>query len=120
MSISILIVDDHRSYAKSLALALTGFGFNTSYAINPEGAFSLVSKQKFDVLIIDFDMPEVKGDEMAQKLDEIQIIDQKILISGFDLRKANEDYKFDMVMSKPLDMYILEEMLNELNRIKKS
>lgn len=113
MSLSILIVDDHQSYARSLALALTGFGYPTKIACNIEQATNHVRIRQFDVLIIDYDMPEIKGYELASKLDDIQLIDLKVLISGHQLMNSIGNYPFDLIMSKPLDLTLLENQLNK-------
>ena len=111
MSLSVLIVDDHRSYARSLALALTGFGYHAEFACNAEQAYNHVVERHYDVLIIDYDMPEIKGDSLALKLDEIQSIDLIILISGHQLKDLYHYIPFKLIMSKPLDLNILEDKL---------
>jgi len=113
VSLSVLIVVDHRSYARSLALALTGFGYRAEVACDSEQASNQVTKQQFDVLIIDYDMLEIKGDNLALKLDKIQSINLKILISGHQLKDSSDKYSFDLTMSKPLDLTILEQQLNK-------
>ncbi len=65
---NILIAEDEKSIANSLEKNLTEEGFNTKIAVNGEEAISLVKNNNFDMLILDWRMPELTGLEVCKIL----------------------------------------------------
>ena len=57
----ILVIDDQKDLAEVLLLALTQHGFEVKVASSGSEAIYLCSREKFDLLITDLNMPEMDG-----------------------------------------------------------
>ncbi len=57
----ILVVEDEEMIAKPLAMKLRLSGFEVNNAFNGEEALDVLSKEKYDLIILDLMMPKVDG-----------------------------------------------------------
>ncbi len=64
----VLIVDDNEDNHKLLDRLLVGVGARTSYAPNGQAALDQTSRESFDVVIMDIQMPEMDGYETTRRL----------------------------------------------------
>jgi len=76
-----LILDDDPVYLKLASRMLKG-DFTVYTALRPSVAFDLLSKEKIDVLICDFHLPEMNGVEVVKKVKELHPETDVIMISG--------------------------------------
>lgn len=77
----ILVVDDDASVRSSLKILLTIDRHEVTEAANGQDALYLFTGAPFDLVIIDYFMPDMLGDELAQNL-------RRILIGGDDAADA--------------------------------
>ena len=63
---SILIVDDEELFGTILRRLLEQEGFVVSCCINPSEAILLSQKRKFDIIVTDYDMPEMNGADLTR------------------------------------------------------
>lgn len=68
MNSIILIVEDEKSIADSLAFALKKEGFETVKASDGEAAISTFRKIKPDLVILDLMLPKIAGDEVCRRI----------------------------------------------------
>ncbi|GAK58848.1 PAS/PAC domain-containing protein [Candidatus Vecturithrix granuli] len=112
---NILLVDDRPENLLVLEGVLDGEGYNLHKANSGPEALRIVLKQPFDLILLDVQMPEMDGFEVARLLrgkkesKEIPIIfitaiskEAKYVSRGFEL--GAENYLF-----KPIDPNILKE-----------
>ena len=104
---SILIVDDNMDNIQVLGGILKSEGLDVEFALNGQSALDWAGKQKFDIILLDINMPEMDGYEVCSHIkndpdnNEIPIIfitantDSESLIKGFD--SGGVDY-----ITKPL------------------
>jgi len=64
----ILIIDDDRRHGESLGDLLTTRGHEAYYALNYTEARWFAGLFRFDLSVIDFDLPEMAGAEVARRL----------------------------------------------------
>jgi CheY-like chemotaxis protein len=64
----VLIVDDNEDNHRLLDKLLVGVGAKTSYASSGQDALDQVSRELFDVIIMDIQMPEMDGYETTRRL----------------------------------------------------
>jgi len=76
-----LILDDDPVYLK-LAAKMLKEDFNVYTALRPSVAFDLLSKERIDVLICDFHLPEMNGVEVVKRVKELNPKTDVIMISG--------------------------------------
>ncbi len=64
----ILIAEDSRVISDVMRLNLNRAGFVTETALNGRLAWGRLQSEPFDLLITDFQMPEIEGDELCRLL----------------------------------------------------
>ncbi len=81
----ILVVDDEAEVRKSLQRLVTRFGYTAKSAASAEEADRLLGQERFDVMLLDIELPRMKGVEFlnwALKRDpELAVI----MLTGLDL-----------------------------------
>jgi len=65
---SILIVDDEELFATILRRLLEREGYIISYCNNPSDAILLSQKRKFDIIVTDYNMPEMNGADFTRAM----------------------------------------------------
>jgi len=80
---SILIVDDDVSVRKTLSSILSAEGYVVEAVDNGKEALKAVEKQLFDVVLIDIELPDIKGVDLLSKLKQKQPRMVRIIITGF-------------------------------------
>ena len=65
--IKALIVDDDQSICDMLSLFLESKGISTDYAYTGEDALNLLKEKKYDLLIVDQNLPDMKGSELVRR-----------------------------------------------------
>ena len=100
----ILIVDDESSIRRALHNTLHGMGFNVDDASNGEEALQLVHEEKYDVVLLDINMPGIGGiracREMRRSLPRLGILMLTVRDSEED-KVAALDAGADDYITKP-------------------
>jgi CheY-like chemotaxis protein len=65
---SVLVVEDNPAVCKFMAIAMESFGCKVMKAENGEVAYGLFMKNRFDLVITDFQMPVMNGPALIRKL----------------------------------------------------
>jgi two-component system response regulator HydG len=81
----ILVIDDNLSFLKSMRLALGKLGFECQISQTVEVALELLEKEKYEMIICDYFMPECDGKEALKKLGDSHPEVQLILTSSYPL-----------------------------------
>jgi len=69
--IKILLVEDDKKFAESLARILTNEGYEVLHAEKPQTAISYCKLQHFDAAVVDCMLPQMNGIDLSVKLKEI-------------------------------------------------
>ena len=115
----VLVVDDNRDGASSLAGMLDMMGNDTQTAFDGAQAVDVAEAFKPDVILMDIGMPKLNGYDACRRIREqpwgrnIVIVAQTGWGQEDDRRKAHEA-GFDFHMVKPVEPAALEKMLIEL------
>ena len=121
----ILIMDDEEMVRNSVGEILKIIGYDVGYAQDGSEAIELYRKAKesahpFDAVILDLTVPGgVGGVEAARKLREIDPRVKAIVSSGYsnDPVMANfRDYGFNAVITKPIKVADLSNVLSKMTR----
>ncbi|MBN2520717.1 MAG: response regulator [Bacteroidales bacterium] len=98
---NILIVDDTPKNLQVLGSMLIQQNYQIEYAINGKAALEWVNEKPFDLILLDFRMPEMDGFEVCQQIKnnpatkDIPIIfltaktDTDSIVQGFDIGAAD-------------------------------
>jgi CheY-like chemotaxis protein len=69
----ILLVDDDKDMCESLADVLTiDSNYTTRYCTKPQEAVKLIKEESFDLIILDYKMPEMNGLELMKSIREVK------------------------------------------------
>jgi len=63
---AILLVDDNRAVRNAVGDVLRDAGYSVSEAASGSEALSLLERSPFDLLMVDYLLPEMKGDAIAK------------------------------------------------------
>jgi len=113
---SILIVEDEGSLRKALGALLRSAGYEVSEVTDGEGAFSILQKNKFDLVLTDLMMKKVSGEEILKRVKQISPETEVVIITGYGtIQSAVESIKsgaFDYI-TKP---FKTEEILKVIQK----
>jgi len=115
-SLKILVVDDEPSVLVSLQMLLTHLGHVVQTTDSGMAALEQLTKETFDLVLTDYFMPDMRGDELARHLKRRYPSLRIIMISAYaDVVKADclDRGLVDYVLSKPFDIPQLKEAMNQ-------
>ena len=120
LSRRILVVDDNRDAATSLAQLLQLCGHETHIAHDGLQAVQIAQSFRPDVVLLDIGLPKLNGFEVAQKIRQQAWGRDMVLVAltGWgqdeDRRKSSEA-GFNAHLVKPVDPFVLMELLGAMN-----
>lgn len=117
----ILVVDDNRDTADSLALMLEALGHESRTAYDGAKAIALADEFRPDVILMDIGMPRFNGFQAAQRIRAQPWADRVVLIAitGWDRdedRLCSKEAGFDAHLAKPVDLELLFRLLSAMNQ----
>lgn len=83
----ILLVDDDKNYGFALKTLLGAKGLDIKNFINPEEALEYLKTNKVDVILLDYYMPEMTGEEFLKKFREFNLDTIVFLQTAFSEEK---------------------------------
>lgn len=113
----ILVVDDEPFVCEAVKMMLAFDGHDVVTANSAKEAMGLFDKDKFDVVITDFAMPGMKGDELAAALKARAPGQPVVMITAYAemLQSAGKALPgVDFVVSKPFLLEHLREALSSV------
>jgi PAS domain S-box-containing protein len=114
----ILVVDDNRDAAQSLAIVLRAWGHEVEIALNGNDALDTAGQFRPQVVLLDIGMPRMSGYEVAQHLRRLSGLGAALLLvamTGFGTeedQQRSREAGFDCHLLKPVDPTELEEILS--------
>lgn len=109
----ILLVDDEGLLRDALRLLLMQVGYKVVEANNGAEALGLFARERFDLVMTDYEMPFLKGNELATRIRRMAPRQPILMMTGFG-HSASEDNPVDAVISKPLDFERLRMLMEYL------
>lgn len=118
----ILLVDDNRQSARSLAVLLRAMGHEVTVATNGITALEEASKLHPDVMLLDIGLPGLDGYEVARRLKQDSQFANTLLIaiSGYGTeedRRRSQAVGFNAHLIKPVDIPALRAVLAHPERL---
>jgi PAS domain S-box-containing protein len=115
----VLVVDDNRDSAESLALLLRLFGNDVRTAHDGRQGLVVAETYRPDVVLLDIGLPGLNGYEVARQLRERPKLAGVVLVAltGFGTEEDRRQARaagFDHHMVKPVDLDALQELLVSL------
>ena len=113
----ILVVDDDPLVADSVRRMLVFDGHHVELALGSEEALALFANHGFDLALVDYEMPLMKGDQLAAALKAMAPALPVVLFTGYEeaVRETlAASGSVDAILGKPFDLEELRRTLAEL------
>jgi DNA-binding NtrC family response regulator len=121
MKVKVLIADDEKEYAETLAQRLTIRGFDVTPVFSGQSALDIMEKVDIDVVLLDVKMPEISGIDALKAMKKLKPLIPVIMLTGEGtVENAISGMKlgaFDFLL-KPAETELLEEKINEAYAIR--
>jgi CheY-like chemotaxis protein len=114
---SILVVDDEPLVCDALKMLLSFDGHKVQVAANGAEALAIYDHEAFDLVITDFEMPSMKGDELAAAIKARAPKQPVVMITAYAemLNAAGNPLKgVDYLISKP---FLLENLREAIAKV---
>ena len=110
----ILLVDDQRPVRDAINLLLGLDEHAVIGAANGAEALALFQPGYFDLVITDFEMPQMKGDELAARIKQVSPSQPILMITAYAERLDDADHSVDAVLNKPFQLEDLRRAIAAL------
>jgi CheY-like chemotaxis protein len=80
----ILVADNEKNFVEMLRERLSGHGHSVDVALDGEAALELIKMNKYDIMFLDHNMPEMTGLEIAKYAKEHNINSKTVMITGYE------------------------------------
>jgi CheY-like chemotaxis protein len=110
----ILVVDDEPLVRDSVRMVLAFDGYEVQTASGGTEALELLEHESFDLVITDFNMPGIKGDELAVKIKARWPRKPVIMLTAFaeNIRASGNPLPgVDALLSKPFDLTVFRAVV---------
>ena len=114
---NILVVDDEPLVCDAVKMMLDFDGHVVATANNGKDALALFEQSKFDLIITDFEMPGMKGDELAAAIKARAPKQPVVMITAYSemlQASGNPLTGVDFVISKP---FLLENLREAIAKV---
>jgi two-component system NtrC family response regulator len=104
---NILVVEDNKETGEILTETLSQKGYNTFYQEDGEGAFAFFNNNPIDLILLDYKLPGISGEEFFQKVKQINPTIPVIFMTAFSsVEKAVKLLKMGAYsyLTKPIEL----------------
>lgn len=116
---NVMVVEDDKLLNWSLASSLSKWGFEVQPVYTGREALAQIEKSGFDVVLLDYRLPDLDGLSIAKLLRQRQPDTVIFLLTAFQLNELPLDAGLiDSYFNKPLDLQQLHQALEEIPRLR--
>lgn len=110
----ILLVDDQQPVREAIHLLLGLDEHKVVEASSGAEALELFRRDCFDLVITDFEMPRMKGSELATRIKQLVPAQPIIMITAYAEQLGDSNNPVDAILNKP---FHLEDLRQEMARL---
>ena len=110
----ILLVDDQEEVRETVRLLLSLDEHSVVEARNGQEALELFAPGRFDLVITDFAMPVMRGDEMSKNIKQLAPTQPILMITGSAEKFGGIEATVDNLLKKPFGFEDLRHAVAEL------
>ena len=111
---SILVAEDDPGARESLYLLLKIDRHAVVTAANGKEALGLFAQRPFDLVIVDYAMPEMQGHDLARNIRQINPAQPILMVTAYFEKLVDSDIPVDAVLSKPFGVDELRRAIARL------
>jgi PAS domain S-box-containing protein len=115
---TVLVVDDEEFIRLTLSTMLTDLGYSVTAAAGGKEAIDLLTKRKkYQVILLDMNMPQVSGKKVFQKIKSLKLKSKVIISSGYNdaiIEGSTFAKQIDGFLQKP---YKIEELAKKVRDV---
>jgi CheY-like chemotaxis protein len=110
----ILVADDEPAVRDALKMLLKIDEHTVTEARDGAEALDLVAQGKFDLVITDYEMPRMKGSELAVRVKKLCPARPILMITAYAERLGNAENPVDAILNKPFAFNDLRRAIAQL------
>ncbi len=112
------MVDDEPAVLKPLRQYLLGGGHHSDMAFDGKSALRLLRKENYDLVFLDFEMPEITGLELIKIIKKDGMKTKTIMMTGYDLMEnfIADSVGADEYLAKPFKLKAIDRMIEKYGR----
>ncbi len=111
---SVLIVDDNEDVADLLSDYLSRAGVEVGTAYDAAGAWTKATKLRPEIVLLDLELPDERGDVLARRLREAGLARSIVAMTGHSRAFVDESFEsgaFDGYLQKPCPLDQIDALL---------
>jgi CheY-like chemotaxis protein len=110
----ILLAEDQDSVREAIGLLLRLDEHTVVEATNGVEALEVFRKDQFDLVITDFEMPKMKGNELAARIKQRSPTQPILMITAYAEKLGNSGNPVDAILDKPFQLEDLRQAIARL------
>jgi CheY-like chemotaxis protein len=110
----ILLADDQQEVRHTIKLLLGLDEHRVAEASNGREALLMFTQDRFDLVITDYAMPEMRGDELAANLKHLAPSQPILMLTGSAEKLDGSDTQVDALLRKPFSLGDLRQAIARL------
>lgn len=99
---TLLLVDDDKLSSQILGYILTYEGYQVDFGETGSEALKKLMEHKYDLVILDYNLPDMKGHDIAQRLKSFSPETKIILLTGLTMEVEANNMLYDRTLLKPV------------------
>jgi CheY-like chemotaxis protein len=99
---SLLLVDDDEMSSQILSYILVDEGYDVDMASTGGAAIEKVSTHRYDLVFLDYVLPDMRGHEVAKTMKAISPGIKIVLLTGYTKNGDPEEKSYEKIMLKPV------------------
>jgi CheY-like chemotaxis protein len=111
---TLLLVDDDEMSSQILGFILAAEGYEVEQATTGNEAIKKYSEAKYDLIFLDYVLPDMRGHEVAKKLKQIAPDAKLVLLSGFSNEEEESEKLYERVLLKPVPPDAIVKTISEI------
>ncbi|MCX6649662.1 MAG: response regulator [Candidatus Bathyarchaeota archaeon] len=113
---SLLLVDDDEMSSQILSYILADEGYDVDLAATGGTAIEKVSAHRYDLVFLDFVLPDMSGHEVAKRMKDIRPGIKILLLTGYTKSGDPEESNYERILLKPVSPEEIVKTIVEILR----
>lgn len=112
---NVLVIEDEKLMSWTLVSSLVKWGYDAWPAFNGHEAIEALGRSGFDIILLDYQLPDLNGLHLAQRIRKLQPTAAIVMITAFQPNELALDRGLvDGYFNKPLNLQDLHRALKEI------